>query len=107
VTVEKDVDAIEFICPRCSYRWTRSYELVHCELPSGEVRDYFSLGGQRVLSPYHPAGAPKCPECSWIAVGHLTSRMPAHPATAGEPPPATPSATRLPARPDATRRRGK
>ncbi|MBY8889448.1 hypothetical protein K7472_32120 [Streptomyces sp. PTM05] len=67
--VEREVELIEFICPRCAHRWTRAYDLVHCESPSGEVRDYYGLGGLFVVSPYSPEGAPSCPVCAWRAVG--------------------------------------
>ncbi|WP_157880004.1 hypothetical protein [Streptomyces natalensis] len=72
--IETGVELIEFICPRCAERWTRSYELVHSELPSGEVRDYFTADDVRVMSPYTPEGAPPCLRCSWTTVARLVAR---------------------------------
>ncbi len=91
--VENDVDVIEFTCPRCGYRWCRPYELVHCELPSGEVRDYYSFNGMRVMSPYNPEGAPGCPTCARRGVATLSARYPRRsPKTAAVPRPDAPAA---------------
>ncbi len=76
MVVEEDVGVVEFVCPGCRYRWRRSYALVHCEYLSGEVRDYFSLAGERVASPYSPDGAPTCPKCAERAVGRPAPRFP-------------------------------
>jgi hypothetical protein len=72
--VEKDVDLVEFICPRCGHRWEREYDVRHCETPSGEVREYFQIGGVWVLPPYTPAGAPQCVMCGWRVVGRRVGR---------------------------------
>ncbi|MGG7569291.1 hypothetical protein [Streptomyces sirii] len=72
--IETGVELVEFTCPQCAHRWTGAYELLHCELSDGEVRDYFTVSGIKVLSPYAPDGAPSCLRCGSPTVARLVER---------------------------------
>lgn len=76
MVVETGVELVEVVCPRCGYRWTRSYEVVHYELASGAVGDYFCAEGLPAASPYAPHGAPRCLRCTWRTVARFLARRP-------------------------------
>lgn len=73
---EQDVGVVESACPGCGHRWRRSYGLVHCEYLYGEVRDYVSLAGVRVASPFNPEGAPARPKWARKALGGPVPGLP-------------------------------
>ncbi len=74
MVVDAWVDVVAFRCVRCGHKWTARYDLLQSRGVQGVEREYFSVQGVGVPSPYTPKGASRCPECAWRAIGSPVTR---------------------------------
>lgn len=74
MVVDAWVDLVRFACVRCRHVWSVRYDLLQSRGPAGVEREYFSVDGIGLPSPYTPGGAVGCPRCGWPAIGRLLSR---------------------------------
>ncbi|MCC2275236.1 hypothetical protein LKL35_07330 [Streptomyces sp. ET3-23] len=71
---DRSADVVEFFCPECEHRWTREYEVVHGQLPSGYLYEFFRLNRLPVMSPYFQEGGLPCAQCGNRVTGTLLQR---------------------------------